>query len=113
MPEIVEIRHGSRAAALRFAVILRGENFVTDGGEGEPERVGFYVVRTATAVDQATAEQSALFDLEAEILSRPSLKAYFSETGTIAVEEVALLDDDIDDSNSGFIFYRMDEGPRA
>ncbi|NIA69139.1 hypothetical protein HBA54_11120 [Pelagibius litoralis] len=107
MPEIVETRHARPAALFRFAVILRGEDFATDGAEGTSERIGFYIVRTATAADQATAEQLALFDLEAEIRSSATLQEYFTATGSIAVEEVALLDDDIDDSNSGFIFYRM------
>lgn len=107
MPEIVEIRRGQAAPLQRFAVILRGENFATAGSEGAPQRIGFYVVRTASGIDQAAAEESALFDLEAEIRSRPCLQAYFTATGTIAVEEVAPLDDDLDDSHSGFIFYRM------
>ena len=107
MPEIVEVRRAEPAPLQRFAVILRGEDFATADSAGVPERIGFYVVRTAAGIDQAVAEQSALFDLEAEIRSRPSLQAYFSATGTIAVEEVAPLDDDLEDSHSGFIFYRM------
>ena len=107
MPGVVEIRRARAVPAQRFAVILRGEDFAIEGSEGTPERIGFYVVRTAVGIDQAAAEQSALFDLEAEIRSRPSLQAYFSATGTIAVEEVAPLDDDLEDSHSGFIFYRM------
>lgn len=111
MPEIVETRHTPTASLLRFAVILRGEDFATVSAEGSPEQIGFYVVRTASAADQATAEQLALFDLEAEIRSSPALQHYFSATGSISVEEVAILTDDIDDSNSGFIFYRMGEEP--
>ena len=109
MSEIVEILRPQAAALPRFAVILRGEYFQLIDEEGNSECLGFYIVRTVTAADQATAEDLALFDFRAEILSDSSMNARFSAIGNVFVEESGPIDEDIDDCNSSFIFYPMDE----
>lgn len=73
----------------------------------QPARVGFYVVRTATAEDTVTAGKLALFDLQAELQISPGLEHQFLETGSLAVEEMRPLADDEEDVASGFIFYSM------
>lgn len=105
---IAERYHHSPAELQRFAVILRGENFLMNDARGAPAWMGFYIVRTAIATDQPTAEKLALFDLEAEIRSSPRMKDVFFEVGSLAVEEAGPLADEIDDCDSGFIFYAMD-----
>lgn len=88
----------------RFCIVLRGEYMLLQGDDGRTAQMGFYVVRTASAGDQATAKKVALFDLEAEI----RIKDLGSVPEHLAVEMAKRLDDDQEDVNSDFIFYPMD-----
>lgn len=90
---------------LRFCVVLRGEYLLRESEEGRLEQMGFYVVRTTTADDAATAEKLALFDLEAEIL----MNGMGPVPDCLAIEKTSLLDEDQEDINSGFIFYPRDD----
>jgi hypothetical protein len=95
--------------ARRFRVILRGDDFLVPGsGAGhEPERVGFYIVRTALADDLAAAGKLALFDFETELRVSQKIDKCFLEIGSLAVEETRPLADDEEDVASGFLIYPM------
>lgn len=96
-------------AARRFRVIIRGDNFLLPGPEGDhtAERLGFYVVRTTVADERFAAGRLALFDFETELRVAQKLDRRFLETGSLAVEEVHPLDDSEEDVASDLIFYPM------
>jgi hypothetical protein len=90
-------------------VILRGDDFLVPRSEAghKPERVGFYIVRTAVANDLTSAGKLALFDFEAELRVSQKIDKCFLEIGSVALEETRPLADDEEDVASGFIFYPM------
>ncbi|WP_193370265.1 hypothetical protein [Pelagibius marinus] len=90
-------------------MILRGDDFLVPGPEAgdQPERVGFYIVRTSVADDLATAGKLALFDFETELRVSQKIDRCFLELGSLAIEETRPLADDEEDVASGFIFYSM------
>ena len=97
----------ARRPLRRFRVILRGHDFLVDGGAEGPERRGFYVVRTALAENETTAGKVALFDFSVELRISARLEPRFLESGSLAVEEARPLADGEEDVESGFIFYPM------
>jgi hypothetical protein len=97
----------ARRPLRRFRVILRGDDFLVDAGEGSAERTGFYVVRTATAENETLAGKLALFDFAAELRIGEMLERRFLESGSLTVEEARPLYDGEEDVASGFIFYPM------
>jgi hypothetical protein len=97
----------ARRPLKRFRVILRGDGFLLDAGEGVCGRTGFYVVRTTVAENETMAGKVALFDFAAELQISARLAPCFAESGSLSVEEARPLDDTEDDVTSGFIFYPM------
>jgi hypothetical protein len=97
----------ARRTSRRFRVILRGEGFLVDVGEGGGERTGFYVVRTTLAENETMAGKLALFDFAAELRISGRLTQHFLEAGSLAVEETRPLGDAEEDVASDFIFYPM------
>jgi len=97
----------ARRPLKRFRVILRGDDFLLAAGEGEAERNGFYVVRTALAENETMAGKLALFDFAAELHFHARLAPWFVKKGSLAVEEARPLEDAEEDVASGFIFYPM------
>lgn len=108
MPLVSTIERETRTAR-RFRVILRGDDFLVPAPEDDrkPERMGFYVVRTAVADNLTMAGKLALFDFEAEMRVAQKLARCFLETGSLAVEEARPLGDNEEDVASDLLFYPM------
>lgn len=98
----------ARRTLRRFRVILRGEGFLVDAGEGTCERRGFYVVRTTRAENETLAGKLALFDFATELRMAARLSPGFREAGSVVVEEARPLDDAEDDVTSDLIYFPMD-----
>jgi hypothetical protein len=98
----------ARRPLRRFRVILRGHDFLVDGGADGPERRGFYVVRTTLAENETAAGKLALFDFAVELRVSACLEQRFLRSGSLAVEETRALADGEEDVASGFLFYPME-----
>ena len=103
MAMVASPRRPAGQSLQRFCVVVRGDDFLVD--EDGPKLKGFYVVCTAWAEDKSTAEKLALFDLQTDMHTLPSLRDLFLESGTLTVEEVRVFGEGEPAATRDFVFF--------